>query len=512
MSEIVPSRRALLGAVPALAVPVATAPARASAAAAGTRGDRLSAHATTSLDPRLEVGQFRGARALAHDPAERIPHGSDRVVLAHYHPFYPLSKDNAAPAGDFYTERYLVNTGDGRRHLAYGGLLRDRPLPRSPLPGDFRARDHRTEVRRAVAAGLDGFAVDLIGTYGSTSDAAVRGLLDAAEEIDRRFTITLVPDLYPGALRASPSVMATYLAELGAHPNVHRQDGRLVVSPFGADREGASYWRQVLDLLRVAHGERAFFVPCLLDYWAHVDDLAPISDGLSAWGYRNVGADVSHDVSGMADDAHARGKLWMHPVAYGDSRPARSWFNESENTGLLRHTFQTAARQGAEWVQVLTWNDYAENTHVSPSPTIGWAVLDLVGWFADSFRAGRSPRITRDVLYLSHRRQLHSTPGSLQPLRMEARPGTQPRDLVEALVFLSRPATVQLSVGGTTYSTRLPAGVHTATAPLSAGLPSVRAVREGRPVATVSAMFPVVERPQVQTMGYYIVSSGRTGS
>lgn len=473
----------------------------------------FSAHGTSMLSDLPDLGERRGVKALPYRAPERTPHARDKLVIAHYHPFYPLSKDDEPASGDAYTTRYLNVLGEGGRHVAYGGYLRDRPLPREPRGTSYQIKDMRTEVRRAVAAGLDGFSVNLIGTHGSSSDSRLSLLLEAAADISPAFSITLMPDLYPAQVPVpTPTEMAEYLATVGRHPNVHRtEQGRLVVAPFGADREGAAYWTQVLVLMRQLYGEDPFFVPCLLDYWRSAPSMAPISDGLSAWGYRNVGADESNDVAGMARDAHARGKLWMHPVAYGDSRPSKATYNESANTSLLRHTFTTASKESAEWVQVITWNDYAENTFVSPSPSIGWAVLDLVSYYADAFRSGHAPHITRDVGYLSYRRQFHTTPGSLQPVSPTARAGTAPRDQIEALAFLRKPARLIIRVGETLKKRRVGAGVKVLRAPLDVGVPSLVVKRAGRTVARVTGIFPVVSAPEVFTANYYIVSSGRTG-
>ena len=73
------------------------------------------------------------------------------------------SLDDQRAASDYYARNYLDPDGEGGKHAAYGGFLRDRPLPRAVRgTADWRLQDMETDVRQAIAAGLDGFSVDLL--------------------------------------------------------------------------------------------------------------------------------------------------------------------------------------------------------------------------------------------------------------------------------------------------------------------------------------------------------------
>ena len=58
----------------------------------------------------------------------------------------------------------------------------------------------------------------------------------------------------------------------------------------------------------------------------------------------------------------------MQAVSAQDERPYASTYDEADNTANLRMTW-TAAINGADWVQIPTWNDYSEGTEISPSTT-----------------------------------------------------------------------------------------------------------------------------------------------
>ena len=96
---------------------------------------------------------------------------------------------------------------------------------------------------------------------------------------------------------------------------------------------------------------------------------------------------------------------------------------------------------------------------------------------------------------------------------MRLRAGSSPaRDTVEALTFLTAPATVQVTVGGTTTSCSVPAGPGTCTVPLAAGTVSAEVVRNGVEVAAVTSPSTVVGTPDVQDLERVGASSGRTGT
>lgn len=441
-------------------------------------------------------------------PAPGAPRDSgERLVLAHYFTPYPLSMDNEPAEDDYYVREYLDPDGEDGKHRRYGGLLRDRPLPVpvSDSP-DWELQNYKTEIRQAAAAGIDGFTVDLLATddvYWERTESLVR----AAAELDTGFVITLMPD--GSVLDDDPDELADAVASLLRYDSLHRlADGRLVVSPFHAEEFGAGWWADWMDTMSDDHGVEIALVPCFLDYFASVEDFESISHGFGHWGGRNPAANA--DAGKYLADARARGKLWMQPVSLQDSRPAQGVYDEANNTENLRRTWDVAL-SGADWVQLVTWNDYAEGTHIAPSVNLGHAALDLTSYYATWFTDGVAPEITDDVLYLSHRVHPVDAEPADQPELMELRAGGSPaRDTVEVLAFLTAPAELTVGVGDRTVTERLPAGISTTTVELAAGYVHAVAVRDGRRVADVVSPFAVDDDPAIQDL-HYRLSSSRPG-
>ncbi|MEV7611876.1 glycoside hydrolase family 71 protein [Streptomyces sp. NPDC089799] len=435
---------------------------------------------------------------------------SRKLVFAHYFTPYPLSLDNLSADRDYYTRNYLNPDGEGGKHGAYGGLLRDRPLPVQPKDGNWVLANLKQEVRTARAAGLDGFTLDLLSLSGRNWDWS-KALMEAAHTTDPGFRIMLMPDMT--SLRTDdPAVLADSLAQLAKSPAAHRlPDGRLVVSPFKAEQKSVAWWTRVLDTLKTKHGIRTAFVPLFLDFGAHHAAFTPISHGFSEWGSRSYTGQESstRDVR----SAHAAGKIWMQPVSVQDARPNQGIYDEAGNTATLRATWTRAIEDGADWVQLTTWNDYSEGSQFAPSLHNGHTYLDLSSYYLSRFKTGSWPKIVRDTLYLSSRTQFASAdPTGDQSLLMNLRRGSAaPRDSVEVLSFLTAPASVRTTVGSAKTSYDAPAGLHAKLLPLRTGTSAAEVVRAGRAVkgAEVELPYPVTRSVDVQDLQYYAATSAR---
>ncbi len=464
------------------------------------------------LTPPLNAGQ---ASPVAEDPplafdmpsAERLDESGPKV-FAHYFPAYPISFDNEPAETDYYAEELLAADGEGGNHAAHGGLLRQRPLPRPVNPSDDWATDDmKTEVQRATDAGIDGFTIDLLSLSGPSWNRVLQ-LLDAATAVDPDFEIVLMPDANTRTV-SDPVALADAIESVADHPSLYRlDDDRLVISPFMPESVGADWWADWITMMD-DRGIAVAFVPVLLDYGGNVSAFADISYGMSVWGGRSPG-----NISNLADqaaDAQSRGLVWMQPVALQDVRPKSGVLDESNNTETIRAMWATATETGADWVQIVTWNDYSEATEISPSTNTGWSPLDISAYFVVTYKLGTAPTITRDRIYLSHRVQpVDAVPTGGQTSLMKVRSGSSPlRDQVEVLTFLREGAEVDVTIGAETYTYQAPPGVHAELFPLAVGIVSAEALAPDGTESTVTSPHEVTDQPVVQDLQYRFAGSGR---
>ncbi|MFD1933725.1 MULTISPECIES: endo-1,3-alpha-glucanase family glycosylhydrolase [Nonomuraea] len=474
----------------------------------GAHGVLHSSRATAGQGPKLSISYDTQAATPSGPLPFAMPslaalRGSERKVFAHYFTPYPLSLNNKAGADDYYTKHYLTPTGENGKHAAYGGLLRDRPVPRGVLSGDWQLADMKKEIQTAAAAGLDGFTVDVLSLTSAHWDR-LQVLIKAAEAVDPGFKIVLMPDMT--SLKTDAATLAASMAKLAASKSVYRlADKRLVISPFKAEGQSAAWWQNFMKIMKDTHGITVAFVPVFLNFPSNAAAFAPISYGFSNWGNRSP-AGQSGIASNVAK-AHGMDKIWMQPVSVQDERPNQSIYDEANNTENLRLTWEKAISEDADWIQLTTWNDFSEGTQFAPSVHNGGAYLDISSYYLTWLKTGKAPAIVRDTLYLTHRTQFAAarpTSGT-QTRFMAPRPGTStPRDTVEVLSFLTRDATVKASIGGAQKTYAGQAGLQAKTFPLAYGenKASVGAV-------TVTSPWQVKKDFAVQDLQYHAVSSGR---
>ena len=439
----------------------------------------------------------------------QVAQTGEAKVFAHYFPPYQISIDNKAPESDYYARNYLSPSGESGRHAAYGGLLRDRPEGRTPISGDYRLVDMQTEVQQAAEAGVDGFFIDILSLSGSNWDRSLL-LADAAEDYGHGFVVSPQLDMTTSTGRASAATIAARVAELVSKPSAYRlPDGRPVVSAFKAEAKSVDWWRSVLSELERRWLDVAFVPTFLNASESNMAAFAPISYAQGVLGTRNP-CNITA-APNYAARAHGLGVKWVAPVAVQDERPNQAVYQEAANLETLRASWERAIGDGADMVQLITWNDYSENTQFAPSEAHGDAFLDVNGYYLTQFKSGSAPAITGDALYVTHRTQFvdakQQLGTSLMRLMSSGTTSTKPRDTVEVQTFLTAAATVTVSIGSTTHTYSAPEGVYAKTFPLALGRVSVTASRSGARIATAVSQEPVVANPLVQDLQYVAVSS-----
>ena len=429
-------------------------------------------------------------------PAPAVLRAAAHKVFAHYFTQFPRSFDNLPPSTDYYASQYLMPSGEDNKFLRQGGFLRQRPLSRAVVPGsEWEQEDLRWEVQTAAAIGIDGFCLNLLETHGVHWKRA-KALLSAAAA-SPGFSIMLMPDITSAF--QTPQEVVDALVELGASPAALRlADGRLVVAPYCAQIRSSAWWQSVMAGCTARSLPIALF-PVLQSLEQHFERFAPLSVGLSEWGMRTPArAGGRADFSGQA---HRRGVLWMEPVAPQDMRAKDLFLFEAGNTSLFRTMWTRAIERNADWVQLITWNDYSEATEIAPSSGTGWLFMDLTAWYIARFKTGQWPTVVRDAAWLVHRTQR----SSLQPTRQEQafhwRDG-EPLDEVEAVLLLQAPAEVRLVSGEATSTTVLPAGLSRMALPLSPGRPHLTVRRNGQSILRGESAWPVIETAPYQDLLY----------
>jgi hypothetical protein len=409
---------------------------------------------------------------------------ASKKVFAHYFSPFPLSLDNLAPADDYYNMNYLSKNGEGNKWISEGGFLRARPLGtgRNSSPG-WRQLNMEAEVRSAIARGITGFTFDVMAaTEATESDGSLGLMLAAAQAVDSRFKIVVMPDI--AVLGSDSKSVEDIIAAAAKSPAAYRlSDGRLVASAFDAGLNSAAWWAAALEDLN-NRGIKVAFVPTFLGWTNYADAFASISYGFGDWGGASVGA-VTESDSEIIHKTY--GKISMMPVDPQQSRPKDFLYVEAGNSEAFRNAWSSSISGGADWIQLVTWNDFSETSQVSPytdstlQRDLGTGYYNLNGYYAQWFLTGKEPVITHDVLYYFYRREPSSSAAPAQSKKDEVS-GRSAMNEIELLAFLTDPGELKITIGGHTYTQDAAAGVVSFKIPMQAGQPVFTLSRGGTDV------------------------------
>jgi hypothetical protein len=429
-------------------------------------------------------------------PSATTLFNSPKRVFAHYFNPYPISIDNAASADDYYNRNYLSKTGESGRWAAQGGFLRQRPMGVAvSTKSNWQQLHMEQEISAAIARGITGFTFDsLSATDATDSNSALHLMLAAAHAVDSRFKIVVMPDIT--SLGSDSNAVVQIIEAAAASPAAYRlSDGRLVVSAFDAGLNSASWWLSVISRL-TAQGIHIAFVPTFLGWSATADAFAPFSYGFGDWGSATVGNSSAQQ--GDPEIAHKTyGKIFMMPVDPQQYRPKDSVYWEAGNSAAFRDAWNSSIQGDADWIQLVTWNDFTETSAIAPTTdatlqrTIGTGFYNLTGYYATWFLNGEQPKITHDVLYYFYRREATTAASPAQKDKVTIAAGGTAQNSIELLAFLTSPGVLKITVGGKTYTQNAAAGVVSFKVPSQAGTPMFTLSRSGADVFSFHGGVPI---------------------
>jgi hypothetical protein len=418
---------------------------------------------STPLSTPLSASNNGDACLAAPMPSSDTLFNSTKRVFAHYfHPF-PVSIDNQPPATDYYNAQYLARTGESSKWLAQGGYLRQRPLGVTPNSNpNWQQLNMEGEVQAAIARGITGFTFDSMAVSDATDSASdLHLMLAAAQAVDSRFKIVIMPDMT--ALGTDADAVVQIIAAVAGSPAAyHLSDGRLVVSPFDASLNTPAWWQSVIGQLS-AQGIQIALVPTFLGWAGEASAFSAFSYGFSDWGSATVdGADALEGGPAIVHSTYK--KIFMMPVDPQQYRPKDFLYWEAGNSAALREAWNDSIQGDADWVQLVTWNDFSESSPIQPvtdatlQRNIGTGFYNLTGYFASWFLTGQQPTITHDVLYYFYRREPVTGAASGQSQLATVYSGTA-ENSIELLAFLTSPGVLKITIGGTTYTQNAAAGI-----------------------------------------------------
>lgn len=404
------------------------------------------------------------------DAAEKA---SAKKVFAHFFGPYPLTWSNKAPGQDIYETTYLPVQGEGGKHAAYGGFLRDRPISNAPYAGDWMRAQMAEEIANAVRYSIDGFYIDMLGLSGANWDRYVALADEASANFPGFYVVPMVDT--NGATGAAPIADAARAVNVFlSKPSAYRlPDGRYVVGSFKAEGKTNQWWTDLANAIKTNHGKTVAYTHVFLNSGS-ASGYTQYASG--SWGPGGDPA-VWPTYTGTTAGSRSRGEKVLAPVWSQDERPRNGWFDEALNTSSLRASWDRAIADNADLVQMCTWSDYSES-QMNPSVMRGTAALEISAYRIAEWKLGTKPEILQDNIIVSHRNQMLSatiTGGQSQLMTQNQTriKRSAVREHVEVLTYFVKPQKVTVKIGSDTYNYDAPAGENVWTAPMKPGTVSV---------------------------------------
>lgn len=368
--------------------------------------------------------------------------------------------------------------------------------------------DYKKEILEAQARGIDGFALNCGGWLKKEPHYKdrVNKIYQAALELGSGFSLFLSADFATGL---TDEEFVDMVESYRNHPNQLKVEGKPVISTWNSKPRHTQLVRSEFT------GDRSvFFVPFLYPQPANeLPSEAEIEqvyrENSTAVGFFYFGAagnpeELDAVVRSVAQKWKSEGKLFMAPVTPFYRGYAGNYrVFETRGFAGLALAWKAAIESGADWVEIVTWNDWGESSYIAPNgPVDGrefwkghWGAvlshtgyLDLSKYFIEWFKTGREPSIKQDAVFYAYRLHAKSIPSYVNPRNIKESALGRPRgaekliDAVYVAVLLTEPATLEVELGGHTTRFDLPAGFSQVQAPIKSGTPVFRLFRDGKVV------------------------------
>jgi len=391
---------------------------------------------------------------------------------------------------------------------ALGGRFVNWPL----MPQDVTLTPEQSaelEIRRAIRAGMDGFAVDA-WAGGDNAKATLDHLFAAAEKLKLPFKLTICLDPACHEKREEGNHIQTYtesiswlLGKYGNSPYLARRDGKplilgysssgIIFDPaFRRQPEGPEKWKQIsaaYEQVEKNVGQPLFFHFCFDNMaGALPPELRPQA---AEWAAENFGAVGGFLGNNWHDDQETIAAIrkhseWSQPLYFQYNNKAGSLFVEP-GTDKLRKSWKEARDNDSSLIQFVTWNDYGEDTVLAPGYSTNYTITSLNRHLVDWWKQGSEPQVDKDQLHLIYRRAVNEA--QTFPFHTRRRtPG-----VLEVATILTAPGTVSVPEYNISYEA--PAGLSVRQFPLQVGEVAATLSREGREVLSVRAPEPVTDKP-----------------
>ncbi|MBS3763446.1 MAG: hypothetical protein KGZ25_09120 [Planctomycetes bacterium] len=457
---------------------------------------------------------------------------SERKIYAHYYGAFPFARRAMA----LYVRHnyHSMSPGDENKD---GNPLRAMPLHNRWLVAHWELSPSESAdiaIRRALRAGLDGFAVNA-WCGGGEGRRMLHVLMRVAKNKDYPFELTAALDPYevydiftnPSANPSNPPGRtvekilhaAEYVVtKFGNHPKLARRNGkpllfihngRLLAHCYRESHDNASSTISALKLaceaIRECVGQPVYLVVDVAGIYPRQSKgvLSPkVTTRLAREAAKKMKAvtvfqpNDEPDWVSLGKSVEKNGAEWCFPLCYQyenlDYRIRAHAF--SVGGERFRQQWRKIRESDTSLVFLHSWNDYRVLSHISPTFSHNYVPLDLTGYFARWWKEGDPPETKDDRIYCLYRRY---PPGTRITPFNKYYPEPE-HGALEVLTILKESGRVVLKdrgENGEDLAWDAPAGLSFRQFPLKPGPVEVELLRNGKKEKSLSCPEWITDRP-----------------
>ncbi len=398
---------------------------------------------------------------------------------------------------------------------------------------------YEREIKLAQQYGIDGFALNCGEWQTTTKDGSLSDtryvsnadrLFEAAKRLGTGFKIFMSPDGNRNAwIRQNFKNMAKRYYR---HPNQFVYNGKPLLSGWGGNidvyaefipqlkKEGFEF-----TLVPAMNVKRHAMLASSDLILRHLYPAGTVLDGIFSFVCDGTTRELIQSNAERTFASQQAGKIHMAGAC-----PAYNSSNVRDYRGAYGYAmmWQGIVNDNPELVELVTWNDYQEDSNLMPNRW-GWdkvasskvmfdhdeSYLDVTAYYAGAYKHGVYPEIRQDKAYLAYRHRSRNAQKSYNPVTkqwMDARmPPSRPleqihddlQDAVYVTAFLTDDAEIALRQGDRVFRGHLTKGISHFEAPMVPGTtPEVTISRNGKTVLDFAGRKQIIAAETEENSSY----------
>ena len=403
------------------------------------------------------------------------------------------------------------------------------------------------EIKLAQQYGIDGFALNCGEWMAPGKDGKnkrtryvrnAENLFEQAKQLDSGFTLFMSPDFAGGAIKKWTMLnLIDMYKRFEKHPNIFRYRGKPFFSGYSGKPE--QYAPPIKQMRKDGHD--FWLVPKASTPgwkmgWSMESTLHLLGDDSPFDGLFNFACDGTTRNIISNNSIGRRATLMEDKIYMAGVCPAYNSPNLRDFRGVSGYSAQWDAliNDGADLVEIVTWNDYAEDSNLMPfrwyHSKSGKAVnkeyfdrdesyLDVTSYYIKKYKNKKAPEITQDRMYFTYRNRSKDKvklwdrkTKKWVDLRFTKHPYDQihddVRDSIYVTIFLTEDADLTVKTGSKSKEFKMTKGISHCEVPFDPGTPQFILKRNGKDIINVYGRKEIIDKvtKENSTKGYHLAN------